>query len=115
MFKRRLFCTPPTHEDAREVLILARNLIVDEDNWVGDRYLKVHEDGHESYCAMTALGKAAKQLGWPSIPPAATTVLDEISSEWGCGGIISLNDNKGHIAVLNAFTSAIIALTDEGL
>ena len=104
----------------KQVLINARALIADLAHWTRNTLAR-NADGHHvdwhdrsatKWCAMGAIYRAAYDL--VGDPKKATRIGNEVAKSvcpirWLSGGLPSINDARGHTAVLAVFDKALQA------
>ena len=103
----------------KQVLINARALIADPAHWTRS-FLACNATGHPvawydpaaaKWCAMGAIYRGASEL--VGDPDEATRigkgVAKSVSPLWLCGGLMIVNDARGHAVILARFDKALAA------
>jgi hypothetical protein len=104
----------------KQVLINARALIADPAHWTrgvlacnaNGRKVQWHDQSATKWCAMGAIYRAAYDI--VRDPQEATRIGNELAknacpNRWFRGGLPSINDRRGHAAVLKLFDKALQA------
>ena len=98
--------------NTKEVLIKARELISDPNNWTAHAYARDAkgervEINSPAACKFCALGAVQRVIGRPHDPSLSRKAWNALHEQTSDYSVASVNDNEGHAAVMEMFDKAI--------